>query len=77
MQATIKLTTREFEDLKAFTKQQKIDVALRTALREYLNYARRMQLKELSGKVKMQDNWRELESLELADDHGSSTTGAD
>jgi hypothetical protein len=43
---------------------------------EFLRFAKRMQLKELSGKVEMDDNWKELEAVELGDLHGSAEPGA-
>jgi hypothetical protein len=38
---------------------------VRIALSEDLRYVRRMRLKELSGRVEMQENWSELEQAEL------------
>ncbi len=65
MVTTLELTDSEISDLRELTKQQDTAGALRTALHEFVRYARRMQLKELSGQVTMDDNWRELEAAEL------------
>lgn len=74
-QATIELTAQELDDLRAFTQQENVNAAARTAMSEYLRYARRQQLKQLSGNVQMDDNWRELEALELQENHGRSSDG--
>ncbi|MFN5102842.1 MAG: hypothetical protein ACK5GJ_08620 [Planctomycetota bacterium] len=39
--------------------------AIRVAMRDYIRYARRMRLKQLSGQVEMTDNWRQLEESEV------------
>ncbi len=38
--------------------------AVRSAIGEFRRYARRMRLKELSGEVMMEDNWRVMEDSE-------------
>jgi hypothetical protein len=65
MTATIDLTPEEIEELKALTKQGDVTAAVRFAMAEYLQYARRQRLKAISGHVEMQENWRELENTEL------------
>lgn len=67
MVATLDLTDAEIKDLRELTKQQDTTGALRTALHEFVRYARRMQLKELSGRVTMEENWPLLECEELND----------
>jgi len=64
MTATVQLTEEELKDLREFTHIEDVDGAVRTALDEYRRFARRMWLKELSGKVAMEDNWRVLEDTE-------------
>lgn len=61
----IQLSEQELADLKELTKQTDPEAALRSAMQDYLRYARRLQLKQLSGQVQMQDNWQELEDAEL------------
>jgi hypothetical protein len=39
--------------------------AIRVAMRDYIRYARRMRLKQLSGQVEMTDNWCQLEESEV------------
>jgi hypothetical protein len=46
------------------TRKDSAEGAVRSALDEYRRYARRMRLKELSGQVTMEENWRDLEAAE-------------
>ena len=64
MTATIDLNDEEIRDLRDLTQVQDAVGAVRSALEEYRRYARRMRLKELSGQVAMDDNWRALEAAE-------------
>jgi len=64
MTATIQLTDDDLKDLRELTHKDDAEGAVRSALDEYRRYARRMRLKELSGQVAMDDNWRALESAE-------------
>jgi len=70
MSTAIELTEQELAELRSFTNQSDPAAALRSAITEYLRFARRMRLKELSGKVVMDDNWRDLEASEMKDRHG-------
>jgi hypothetical protein len=64
MTATIQLTEEEINDLCELTRMDSAEGAVRSALDEYRRYARRMRLKELSGQMTMEENWRELETAE-------------
>ena len=64
MTATINLNDEELKDLRDLTRIDDAAGAIRSALGEYRRYARRMLLKELSGQVAMDDNWRALEAAE-------------
>jgi hypothetical protein len=46
-------------------------------MQDYVRYARRMQLKQLSGRVKMQNNWQHLEALEMESQGDAHGPGAD
>ena len=70
MSTTIDLTEQELSELRSFTKQADAASAVRSAMLEYLRFARRMRLKELSGKVVMEENWPALEAAELRKAHG-------
>ena len=64
MTAAINLTDDELKDLRELTHVDDAEGAVRSALDEYRRYARRLRLKELSGQVMMDDNWRTLEAAE-------------
>jgi hypothetical protein len=65
MTATIQLTDEEIKDLCDLTRIDNAERAVLSALDEYRRYARRMRLKELSGQMTMEENWRDLESAEM------------
>ncbi|MCR9293267.1 MAG: hypothetical protein NXI32_11145 [bacterium] len=75
MVTTIQLSEQELSDLKALTKQTDPEAAVRAAMQDYLRYARRLQLKQLSGQVQMQDNWQEMENAELEANHDADRSG--
>jgi hypothetical protein len=64
MPTVVELTEQELAELKELTHEADAAVAVRTAMTEYLRYVRRMQLKQLSGRVEMQENWMALEGAE-------------
>jgi hypothetical protein len=65
MVTEIELSESELAELRQATNQSDPVMAIRVAMREYLRHARRMQLKSLSGKVEMLDNWQSLERAKL------------
>jgi hypothetical protein len=72
MTTMLDLTDKELSELKDLTKESDAATALRIALMEYIRFAKRMRLKELSEQVEMQDNWRELEQREMDAQNGKS-----
>lgn len=70
MSTTVDLTEQELSELRSFTQQADAAAAVRSAMLEYLRFARRMRLKELSGNVTMDENWPALEAAELRERHG-------
>ena len=76
MVTNVELTDEQIADLKELTNQADVAEAVRTAMQGYLRYARRIRLKELSGRVEMLNNWRTLEETELnaGDSDGESGT---
>ena len=72
MTTVLDLTEKELSELKELTKEKDPTTALRVALVEYVRCAKRMRLKELSDKVAMQDNWQELEKLEMDAQNGQA-----
>jgi hypothetical protein len=65
MSTVVEMSEQELAELKALTQQTDAATAIRMAMTEYLRYVRRQRLKELSGRVEMQDNWAELEETEM------------
>jgi hypothetical protein len=59
MVTNIELTDEELADLKELTNRQDASEAVRAAMLDFLRYARRMRLKDISGRVEMADNWKE------------------
>jgi hypothetical protein len=70
MTATVQLTDDELNDLCELTREPSAERAVRVALDEYRRHARRMLLKDASGKILMQDNWKVMEEAET-DEPGS------
>jgi metal-responsive CopG/Arc/MetJ family transcriptional regulator len=67
MVTSIELSEQELAELRDLTEQSDSMEAIRVAMRDYIRYARRMRLKQLSGQVEMIDNWRQLEESEVSD----------
>ena len=65
MVTSIELSEQELAELRDLTKQSDSMEAIRVAMRDYIRYARRMRLKQLSGQLEMTDNWRQLEESEV------------
>ena len=73
MVTSIELSEQELAELRDLTEQSDSLEAIRVAMRDYIRYARRMRLKQLSGQVEMIDNWRQLEESEVGDLHDDSS----
>ena len=67
MVTSIELSEQELAELRDLTEQSDSMEAIRVAMRDYIRYARRMRLKQLSGQVEMINNWRQLEESEVGD----------
>lgn len=65
MKITIDLTAQEVAALKQFTKLEDAAEAVAKAAREFLRLSRLRELKAVSGKVRFEENWRGLATLEL------------
>ncbi len=76
MVTTVDLTQAEIDALKELTNQDDAGAAIRTATLDYLRYARRIQLKQLSGRIEMVNNWGKLEDAEL-NSSGGTNAGSD
>jgi hypothetical protein len=73
MVTSIGLSEQELAELRDLTEQSDSMEAIRVAMRDYIRYARRMRLKQLSGQVEMTDNWRQLEESEVGDLYDDSS----
>ena len=73
MVTSIELSEQELAELRDLTEQSDSTEAIRVAMRDYIRYARRMRLKQLSGQVEMIDNWRQLEESEVGGLNGNSS----
>ena len=67
----IELSEQELAELRELTEQSDSTEAIRVAMRDYVRYARRMRLKQISGQVEMLGNWRELEHSEIGSQDGN------
>lgn len=65
MSITIELAQQELAALRQITKLDDDAEAVLVAAREFLRVSRLRELKQASGTVDFDDNWRELEQLEL------------
>jgi hypothetical protein len=70
MPTVVDLSEQELAELRTCTKQSDDAAALRIAMTEYLRYVRRMELKAISGRVQMEENWQALEESERRDREG-------
>ena len=59
MVTSIELSEQELAELRDLTEQSDSMEAIRVAMRDYIRYARRMRLKQLSSQVEMIDTWRQ------------------
>jgi metal-responsive CopG/Arc/MetJ family transcriptional regulator len=73
MVTSIELSEQELAELRDLTQQSDSMEAIRVAMRDYIRYARRMRLKQLSGQLEMTDNWRQLEESEVGDLYDDSS----
>ena len=71
MTTIVDLTDQELAELKTLTNQADAAAAVRCATAEYLRFARRKRLKELPGRVEMEEDWRVFEAAEMKEQHGS------
>ena len=65
MSVSIEMAPQELEDIRHFMKCEVDSIAILEALRDYVRIRRLRELKSLAGKVDFEDNWRQLEELEI------------
>lgn len=67
MRTTLTLDDDFIEKLMRVTGEKNYAAAIRHALQDYLKQARKQKLLALRGAVQVEDNWRELRKLEIAE----------
>lgn len=65
MRATLNIPDRLIDDLVKETKAKNKTQAITLAIEDYLQKKRLEKLLSLQGKLDLEDNWREMEDLEL------------
>ncbi len=65
MNLGINLSDEEISQLRHITAVQDDAEAVSKAARDYLRIVRLRELKAVSGKVEYDDNWKELETMEV------------
>ena len=65
MSITIDLAPQDLAALKQFTKLDNDAQAVAAAALEFVRISRLRELKQASGQVEFEENWRELEQLEV------------
>ncbi|MBM4090440.1 MAG: hypothetical protein FJ276_13620 [Planctomycetes bacterium] len=67
MGITVTLSNEELAQIKQLTQIDSDSEAVGHAAREFLRLRQLRQLKSISGRVEYEDNWRDLESLEIGE----------
>jgi hypothetical protein len=65
MRATLNIPDRLIDDLIRETKAKSKTKAITLAIEDFLQKKRLEKLLSLEGKLDLEDNWREMEALEL------------
>lgn len=65
MRATLNIPDRLIDDLIRETKAKSKTQAITLAIEDFLQKKRLEKLLSLEGKLDLEDNWREMEALEL------------
>lgn len=65
MRATFDIDAKLLEDAVELSGEKTKTAAVEAALREYVRLRRKEMLLGLRGKVKIEDNWRELRRMEI------------
>jgi hypothetical protein len=67
MSITVELNSEEIAQMSRLTNQPDSAQAVAQAAREYLRIRRLRELSAMCGQVDYEDNWQQLEALELAE----------
>lgn len=67
MSTVIELDEKQLREVCEATQQADAAIAIQTATVEYIRYWKRQRLKELAGKVEMDEGWRMMNVAELGE----------
>lgn len=65
MRTTLDINGKLLEDAVELSGEKTKTAAVEVALREYVRLRRKEMLLNLRGKVKIEDNWRELRQMDI------------
>jgi Arc/MetJ family transcription regulator len=65
MRTTIDIDPRTLEDVEKLTGEKSPSKAVNKALSEYVRRRKLQELRDLLGTMDLEDNWREMEQLEM------------
>jgi hypothetical protein len=65
MRITATIEDKILADLMKFTRAKSKTAAINTALEDWVRHLKIDKLRSLRGKLKIEDNWRELRALEI------------
>ena len=65
MRTTLDVDPKLLEDVLKATGQKSKSKAVNKALEDYIRRIKIAELRAMAGKIDIEDNWRELEELEL------------
>ncbi len=67
MRTTLNIPDRLFRDLQEVTSEKSKTKAICVALEDYIKQKKLKKLLSLKGKLPLENNWKELEDIELKD----------
>lgn len=65
MRTTLDIDEKILNEVAKITRQKNKSKAVSKALEDYIREIKIQQLKKLSGKVRIKDNWKKLREMEL------------
>jgi hypothetical protein len=66
MRTTLSIPPEKLEELVSLTGARSKRQAVETAIDEYLAHARMRKIKDLKGRVRLDDSWKKTRELDLA-----------
>ena len=65
MRTTVDIDQALLDEVEKFTGETSVTKAVNRGLSEFVRLAKLARLREMIGRVELEDNWRELKRLEL------------